>query len=124
MATVRANEPWQQALIWIAPNLAFFAASWEEYHTEKFVLPVINGPNEGITAVAVAHLLTAAIGPSIWTTPVEVAGTSLSFIDLNIVLFTMMGAITLLASVWTVIQEVDARMHGKIAAAARRTGRL
>ncbi len=39
---------WQTLLWFLIPVVPFFFASWEEKFTGEFILPVINGPNEGI----------------------------------------------------------------------------
>ena len=40
-------------------GFGFFANSWEEYCTGSFYLGVINGPDEGLLLLSIAHLLSA-----------------------------------------------------------------
>ena len=36
--------------IWAVLCTAFFCNTWEEYHIREFILPVVNGPSEGLVA--------------------------------------------------------------------------
>ena len=54
-------------LLWTAPSLVFFAATWEEYYVGSLNLPVINGPNEGVLLGVLFHLWTAFVGTTWWT---------------------------------------------------------
>ncbi|KAF4714342.1 phosphotransferase 1, partial [Perkinsus olseni] len=40
----------------------FFFATWDEYYRGEFILPYINGPNEGIFIVATIYLLSSLMG--------------------------------------------------------------
>jgi hypothetical protein len=49
-----------QTLFWfLIPTVPFFFATWEERHLGVFILPTVNGPNEGIF-LCIAMLLTQA----------------------------------------------------------------
>jgi len=50
-------------LIVIAP---FYMATWEEYYTDHLTLPIINGPNEGITGVISLFIISGVFGNDIW----------------------------------------------------------
>ena len=39
---------WQCFIWFLIPVIPFFFASWEEKYTGEFILPIVNGPNEGI----------------------------------------------------------------------------
>jgi ethanolaminephosphotransferase len=43
----------------------FYTQTWEEYYREEMVLPVINGPSEGLTIV-VGICITSYLKGSIW----------------------------------------------------------
>lgn len=49
-------------------------ASWEEYYTDQFDLPPINGPSEGILIFTALELLTAWKGVGIWTAETFIPG--------------------------------------------------
>ena len=39
--------PWVFAALYVA-MIPFYFATWEEYYLDEMILPVINGPTEGI----------------------------------------------------------------------------
>lgn len=57
---------WQCSIVVFCPMVAFFIATWEEYHTHKLVLPYFNGPTEGIITGAILSFLTFLWGASYW----------------------------------------------------------
>ncbi|CAM9727106.1 unnamed protein product, partial [Phaeothamnion confervicola] len=48
----------------------FFFATWEHYYTHELVLPVINGPSEGVLIGVLLSVLTYFVGPAFWAQPV------------------------------------------------------
>eukprot|EP00124_Ichthyophonus_hoferi_P001693 Ihof_evm12s95 gene=Ihof_evmTU12s95 len=56
--TVQTGSTWWTALLWAGLATTFFATTWEEYYTGELHLPIINGPNEGIVASCLVHILT------------------------------------------------------------------
>ena len=55
--------------IWILvfiPMILFFIATWEEYYTGKLILPVFNGPTEGLLIGASLSILTSFVGRQFW----------------------------------------------------------
>jgi len=63
---------WQDQLcIWILlifPMMLFYIATWEEYFTGSLILPIINGPSEGLFGGAILSMTTALVGVSYWQT--------------------------------------------------------
>ena len=59
------NLPQIFACVFI-PMSAFFVATWEEYHTGKLILPLINGPSEGIIINALVAATSWYFGRSFW----------------------------------------------------------
>jgi ethanolaminephosphotransferase len=53
---------------WIlfAPYAMFFIGTWEEYHTGELIMPVFNGPNEGLLGAVLMSLLSYFYGPQYW----------------------------------------------------------
>lgn len=47
-----------------AVTTAFFMNTWEEYHIREFILPLVNGPSEGLMGTTVLFLVTAWRGAS------------------------------------------------------------
>mmetsp|Transcript_15590 Transcript_15590/g.29406 ORF Transcript_15590/g.29406 Transcript_15590/m.29406 type:complete len:432 (-) Transcript_15590:99-1394(-) len=54
------------AIVTFCTATAFYIATWEEYHTHKLVLPIINGPTEGVLGSAMISFLSWWYGPQIW----------------------------------------------------------
>ena len=57
------------SMCWIlvlGPMALFYVATWEEYYTGKLVLPIMNGPNEGLVLGALTSLTTFFYGISYW----------------------------------------------------------
>jgi ethanolaminephosphotransferase len=48
------------------PYAIFFFGTWEEYYTGKLVMPVINGPNEGVLGGALVSFTSWWYGPNFW----------------------------------------------------------
>lgn len=50
--------------------LPFYLQTWEEHYVGEMVLPIVNGPTEGLLLTAFGALFTALVGSSWWHTPV------------------------------------------------------
>jgi ethanolaminephosphotransferase len=65
-----ALNPRQNSLAcWIlllGPYSLFFVGTWEEYYTGSLVLPIVNGPNEGLLGGALLSLTSFWWGPMYW----------------------------------------------------------
>jgi ethanolaminephosphotransferase len=57
-----------QLCFWVlfAPYAVFFIGTWEEYHTGELIMPVFNGPNEGLLGAVIMSLLSFRYGPLYW----------------------------------------------------------
>lgn len=62
MLTAADAGTWKPFALFCIPTIPFFINTWEEYHTGELVLPVINGPNEGLMGTVTFSLLTAFFG--------------------------------------------------------------
>lgn len=47
--------------MWCIVAVPFFFATWEEYHTGTLVLPIVNGPSEGVYTTVVSYFATAIV---------------------------------------------------------------
>merc|ERR1719410_2699499 len=63
---VKPSELWQCAVILFCPMAAFYLATWEEYHTHKLILPIINGPSEGLIGGAALSISSFMYGVTLW----------------------------------------------------------
>lgn len=48
------------------PFAMFYIATWEEYHTGELIMPIVNGPNEGLMGGALLSLTSWWLGPYFW----------------------------------------------------------
>lgn len=51
---------------WVVSAIPFFFATWEYFFTKILVLPIINGPTEGLMLLYVCHCLTFFLGAEWW----------------------------------------------------------
>ena len=73
------------------PMIPFFVATWEHYFTGKLILPIFNGPSEGLVMGASLSFMSYVYGPMIWQQTTVTDGaiaflegrgmTSLSFLE-------------------------------------------
>jgi len=54
------------AALIFGPFMVFYIATWEEFYTGKLVLPIINGPSEGVAGGAILSFVTCILGTSFW----------------------------------------------------------
>lgn len=57
---------WKAMSIIVSALVAFYLNTWEEYHVGALILPVINGPNEGLVILMAVYLWTAHVGSGWW----------------------------------------------------------
>lgn len=60
------EDLWQCAAVIFCPMAAFHITTWEEYHTHKLILPIINGPTEGLVLGAMLSLVSFLKGVHYW----------------------------------------------------------
>jgi ethanolaminephosphotransferase len=63
---------------WLISAVTFFGATWEYYFINTLILPVVNGPTEGLMLIYLAHFFTAFVGAEWW---VQQFGKSLPFLN-------------------------------------------
>ncbi|XP_022725371.1 choline/ethanolaminephosphotransferase 1 isoform X2 [Durio zibethinus] len=51
---------------WVISAVPFYGATWEHYFTNSLILPVVNGPTEGLALIYTMHFLTAFLGAQWW----------------------------------------------------------
>lgn len=60
---------WQTAAIFWCGTAPFFTNSWESYHTGTFVLPVVNGPSDGLVLISGAFIAAGVFGTQAFRQP-------------------------------------------------------
>lgn len=63
---------WQTVAVWLCGTVPFFSNTFESYHTGSFILPLVNGPSDGLVAIALAYVGTSIAGADAWVTPITV----------------------------------------------------
>lgn len=76
--SVCAGPTWKSWTVVITAVIVFFMNTWEEYYRGALILPIINGPNEGIMVAIGIYFVTAALGPQWWVVnSITIASSSL-----------------------------------------------
>lgn len=52
---------------WILSAVPFYGATWEHFFTNTLILPVVNGPTEGLMLIYLCHFFTTIVGAGWWT---------------------------------------------------------
>eukprot|EP00531_Pseudo-nitzschia_arenysensis_P013038 CAMPEP_0116140300 /NCGR_PEP_ID=MMETSP0329-20121206/13769_1 /TAXON_ID=697910 /ORGANISM="Pseudo-nitzschia arenysensis, Strain B593" /LENGTH=396 /DNA_ID=CAMNT_0003635395 /DNA_START=55 /DNA_END=1245 /DNA_ORIENTATION=- len=56
-------ETW---LLVFGPFFLFYIATWEQYYTGELIMPIVNGPSEGLVGTAVLSFVSYVNGPEYW----------------------------------------------------------
>ncbi|KAM0938226.1 hypothetical protein DsansV1_C23g0176001 [Dioscorea sansibarensis] len=51
---------------WVISAVPFYFATWEHFFTNTLILPIVNGPTEGLMLIYVCHFLTFFLGAHWW----------------------------------------------------------
>ncbi|OMO75502.1 CDP-alcohol phosphatidyltransferase [Corchorus capsularis] len=51
---------------WVISAVPFYGATWEHYFTNTLILPVVNGPTEGLALIYTVHFITGFVGAEWW----------------------------------------------------------
>ncbi|KMT03371.1 hypothetical protein BVRB_8g190590 isoform B [Beta vulgaris subsp. vulgaris] len=51
---------------WVIAAIPFYGATWENYFTNTLILPVVNGPTEGLMLIYLCHFFTSFVGAEWW----------------------------------------------------------
>lgn len=92
--------------LWVIAAIPFYGATWEHYFTNTLVLPILNGPTEGLMLIYLSHFFTAFVGAEWWAQPL---GKSLPFLSWVPFLpdVVMSSAVMLLMTAFAVIPTVS-----------------
>ncbi len=66
MALSPSQNLWQCWALIFGPFGMFYIATWEQYYTGELIMPIINGPNEGLLGGVLLSLTSWWLGPSFW----------------------------------------------------------
>jgi ethanolaminephosphotransferase len=50
----------------MGPYALFYFGTWEEYHTGELIMPIVNGPNEGLLGAVCMSIASYLYGPAFW----------------------------------------------------------
>ncbi|KAK5826283.1 hypothetical protein PVK06_021200 [Gossypium arboreum] len=65
---------------WVILSIPFYGATWEHYFTNALILPIVNGPTEGLALIYGLHFMTAIVGAQWWAQPFQQSIPFLSWI--------------------------------------------
>ncbi|XP_010935213.1 choline/ethanolaminephosphotransferase 1 isoform X1 [Elaeis guineensis] len=51
---------------WVIAAIPFYLATWEHFFTNTLILPIVNGPTEGLMLIYACHFLTFFLGAEWW----------------------------------------------------------
>jgi ethanolaminephosphotransferase len=66
MGLVPSQDPLLCWIVIFGPFCMFYIATWEEYYTGELIMPIVNGPNEGLVGGAMLSLASYVLGYSFW----------------------------------------------------------
>eukprot|EP00977_Amphora_coffeiformis_P002175 scaffold425_cov175-Amphora_coffeaeformis.AAC.34 len=66
MALHPVRDTYLCASVLFGPFALFFVGTWEEYYTGKLIMPIFNGPNEGLLGGALMSFTSWWFGPYVW----------------------------------------------------------
>ncbi|CAA7390924.1 unnamed protein product [Spirodela intermedia] len=97
---------------WVISAIPFYFATWEHFFTNTLILPIINGPTEGLMLIYLSHFFTFFVGAEWWAQDFRKSVRFLGWIPLNyeiplyeLVLFLMI-VIAVLPTIWSNISNV------------------
>ncbi|XP_073302655.1 choline/ethanolaminephosphotransferase 1 isoform X2 [Primulina huaijiensis] len=113
---------------WFISAVPFYFATWEHFFTNTLILPVVNGPTEGLMLIYMVHFFTAIVGAEWWAQQLGKSMPFLSWVPFineitmyKVVLFFMiMFAVipTIAFNVYNVHQVVQGRKGNMLLALA------
>jgi ethanolaminephosphotransferase len=53
-------------IVLFGPYALFYIGTWEEYYTGQLIMPIVNGPNEGLLGAILMSLTSYVKGPDFW----------------------------------------------------------
>eukprot|EP00667_Euglena_gracilis_P008792 EG_transcript_8907 len=83
MAATQMGASWKAVAILLSTIFTFYLNTWEEYYTGELILPVINGPTEGLLVGTAIHLWTAYTGPNWWRNTIQLPVPVDAFLELD-----------------------------------------
>ncbi|XP_052885241.1 choline/ethanolaminephosphotransferase 1-like [Gossypium arboreum] len=84
---------------WVILSIPFYGATWEHYFTNALILPIVNGPTEGLALIYGLHFMTAIVGAQWWAQPFQQSIPFLSWIPYVNELPTYKAAVYLLTPI-------------------------
>jgi len=66
---MQTGPTWMALCLWQWVTVPFFFTTLEELYTGELLLPIVNGPTEGILFLCASKLFTAYVGPQFWLEP-------------------------------------------------------
>ncbi|XP_022990700.1 choline/ethanolaminephosphotransferase 1 isoform X1 [Cucurbita maxima] len=113
---------------WVLSAVPFYGATWEHFFTNTLILPVVNGPTEGLMLIYLCHFFTTFVGAGWWAQPFGKSIPIFSWVPFLHAIPTFRAALILLAAfgviptvafnVYNVYKVVQARKGNMLLALA------
>ncbi|KAK1261239.1 hypothetical protein QJS04_geneDACA001982 [Acorus gramineus] len=106
--------------IWVISAIPFYCATWEHFFTNSLILPVINGPTEGLMMIYMFHFFTFFVGAEWWAQDFRISFPFLSWVPLlsHIPALSVLIIAKLYCSIYNVYKVVQARNGNMLLALA------
>jgi hypothetical protein len=93
-------------MLWLMTSITFFFNTWEEYETDKFDLPIINGVNEGCLIACLVMIFTAVVGGEFWLQTFDFMGQTWRYNNATVVAFFASSMLFCLWSIYQVLTHI------------------
>ncbi|KAI3970945.1 hypothetical protein MKX01_024592 [Papaver californicum] len=108
---------------WVIAAVSFYGTTWEHFFTNILILPVVNGPTEGLMLIYVAHLFTFLVGAEWWSQQLGVSIPLLSWIPF-ISKFPMYRVVMFIMTAFAVIPTVTFNVQNVSKVVKARNGKM
>ncbi|KQJ92953.1 hypothetical protein BRADI_3g01810v3 [Brachypodium distachyon] len=108
---------------WVISAVPFYCATWEHYFTNTLVLPIVNGPTEGLMLIYVCHIFTFFTGAEWWAQDFRKSVPLLNWVPL-VPEIPLYGIVLFLMVAFAVIPTIGSNTHNVYKVVEARKGSM
>ncbi|KAF7088262.1 hypothetical protein CFC21_091389 [Triticum aestivum] len=108
---------------WVISAVPFYFATWEHYFTNTLVLPIVNGPTEGLMLIYVCHIFTFFTGAEWWAQDFRKSVPLLNWVPL-VPEISLYGIVLFLMIAFAVIPTIGSNTHNVYKVVEARKGSM
>ncbi|VAI54173.1 unnamed protein product [Triticum turgidum subsp. durum] len=108
---------------WVISAVPFYFATWEHYFTNTLVLPIVNGPTEGLMLIYVCHIFTFFTGAEWWAQDFRKSLPLLNWVPL-VPEISLYGIVLFLMIAFAVIPTIGSNTHNVYKVVEARKGSM